>query len=155
KAARARLTAEWEKLKASMPEEMRKQMGNGDAAIQREFDRVLAPELRSMAFHDPAPALRKLKVPVLALNGSRDIQVSPQQNLPAIRAALTANPDATVLELPGLNHLFQKCVSCNLGEYGDIDETFAPAALEKIGDWLVKQASGTKATKTPALAVPK
>jgi uncharacterized protein len=120
--------------------------------MQREFDRVLAPEMRSLVFHEPAPVLRRIKVPVLALNGSRDIQVEPRQNLPAIRAALSANPDATVLELPGLNHLFQKCVSCNLGEYGDIEETFSPSALGILGDWLVKH---TTAMKTPAPSAPK
>lgn len=151
-AARARMGAQWEKLKAAMPDEMRKQMGNGDAAMQREFDRVLAPEMRSFVFHEPAPVLRKIKVPVLALNGSRDIQVSPQQNLPAIRSAVSGNPNATVVELPGLNHLFQKCVGCNLGEYGDIDETFSPSALELLGDWLVKH---TTAAKTPVPSAPK
>ena len=46
---------------------------------------------------------------MLALNGSRDVQVSAKLNLPAIVAALAegGNSDFTVAELAGLNHLFQ------------------------------------------------
>ena len=60
-------------------------------------------------------------MPVLALNGSRDLQVPPSQNLPAIAAALKAggNKDFETVELPGLNHLFQTCQKCTVGEYGD------------------------------------
>ena len=73
-------------------------------------------------------------------NAARDLQVSLEQNLPAIVNALSAggNSDFTVAELPGLNHLFQKCKACTLGEYATIKETFAPEALHSLGDWLVR-----------------
>jgi len=76
---------------------------------------------------------------VLALNGARDLQVPAEQNLPAIRAALEAagNMDFEIKELPGLNHLFQKCDVCTVAEYGSLEETFAPAALKEMGDWIV------------------
>jgi pimeloyl-ACP methyl ester carboxylesterase len=114
------------------------------AAVRAQVDAQIAvaasPEIRSLLLHDPAEDLRKLKVPVLALNGSRDVQVSAGQNLPPIAAALAAgeNPDFTVMALPGLNHLFQKCVTCTVGEYSQIEETFSPAALELMGDWIVR-----------------
>jgi pimeloyl-ACP methyl ester carboxylesterase len=116
-------------LKAALPE-----------VPQSAFASVTAAEMRSFLFLDPSEALRKVKVPVLALNGSRDVQVSPQQNLPAIVAALAAggNTDFTVTELPGLNHLFQKCVTCAPSEYGNLEETFSPVALEIVGDWVLK-----------------
>jgi pimeloyl-ACP methyl ester carboxylesterase len=106
--------------------------------IEAQFAGVASPELRSFLFYDPAPALRKLKIPVLALNGSRDIQVPPAQNLPAIVAALAAggNPDFEAVEIPGLNHLFQHCKTCAPSEYGELEETFAPEALEVMADWL-------------------
>jgi uncharacterized protein len=111
-----------------------------DDTMRAQFKAVTSPELRSFLFYDPADALRKLKVPVLALNGSRDLQVPPQQNLPAIAAALAAagNTDYTVSELPGLNHLFQKCNKCTVQEYGELEETFSPTALEIMGDWLLR-----------------
>jgi hypothetical protein len=68
------------------------------------------------------------------------LQVPPQQNLPPITAALAAagNSDFTVSELPGLNHLFQKCNKCTVQEYAELEETFSPAVLEIMGDWLVR-----------------
>jgi uncharacterized protein len=44
---------------------------------------------------------------VLAINGSLDIQVLIDQNLPAIPKALARNKPAEIDEFPGLNHLFQ------------------------------------------------
>jgi hypothetical protein len=69
------------------------------------------------------------------------VQVPPQQNLPAIAAALKAagNADSTVKELPGLNHLFQKCNQCTVAEYSTIEETFSPSALGIIGDWMARR----------------
>jgi uncharacterized protein len=131
-AAIEKMMAEW---KAE-----RKSSDASDDVMRAQFKAVTSPELRSFLFYDPSDALRKLKVPVLALNGSRDVQVPPQQNLPAIAAALAAagNTDYTVSELPGLNHLFQKCNKCTVQEYGELEETFSPTALEIMGDWLVR-----------------
>jgi hypothetical protein len=60
--------------------------------------------------------------------------------LPTITAALAAcgNSDFTVSEIPGLNHLFQKCKQCSVREYAELEETFSPVALEIMGDWLVR-----------------
>lgn len=112
--------------------------GDAPKAIDAQFTSISQPELRSFLLYDPAEALKKLKIPVLALNGSRDVQVPPKQNLPAIVAALTAGGDAdvTAVELPGLNHLFQHCKTCSPTEYGDLEETFSPEALEIMGEWL-------------------
>lgn len=88
--------------------------------------------------YDPRPKLARLKVPVLALNGDKDVQVVSKQNLPAIREALKDNPDATVVELPGLNHLFQTAITGAPLEYVRIEETMSPAALDLIVDWVVK-----------------
>jgi uncharacterized protein len=130
KAALAKIRLGLEELKNPMP----------DTAIQAQIAVMRAPETRSMLAYDPAGALRKLKAPVLALNGSKDVQVPPAQNLPAISAALRAggNKDFTVKELPGLNHLFQKCGQCTVAEYSTIEETFSPSALDIIGDWVTR-----------------
>ena len=87
--------------------------------------------------YDPRPALSRVRQPVLAVNGEKDLQVLADQNLPAIRAALKANPDVTIVELPGLNHLFQTASTGSPTEYGRIEETFDPAALKTVGDWIL------------------
>ncbi len=88
--------------------------------------------------YDPRPTLAKLRMPVLALDGDKDVQVVSKQNLPAIREALKANRDATVVEMPGLNHLFQTATTGGPAEYAQIEETTAPAALNLMVDWVVK-----------------
>ncbi len=87
---------------------------------------------------DPAVALRKLQVPVLAVGGSLDLAVPVGLNLPAIRNALRQDPHATVLELPGLNHLFQTAETGAPSEFARIEETIAPSALATITDWVQK-----------------
>jgi fermentation-respiration switch protein FrsA (DUF1100 family) len=98
--------------------------------------RVLDPWFRYFAGYDPAPVLARVHVPILALNGSLDRQVLAADNLAAIRAATSANPDVTIRELPGLNHLFQTARTGAPGEYADIEETFAPSAMRIITDWI-------------------
>ena len=85
---------------------------------------------------DPAPALRAVHVPVLALIGSLDLQVPAADNIPKLKAALAGNGDATVVELPGLNHLFQTARTGAIAEYAQIEETIAPVALRTVGDWI-------------------
>ncbi len=91
--------------------------------------------------YDPAPALVRLTVPVLALNGSLDVQVPAKENLAAAREALKNNARATIMELPGMNHLLQDAKTGAPSEYNDIEETMSPTALKIITDWLGMQAA--------------
>ena len=90
--------------------------------------------------YDPSNNLRKLHCKVLAINGSRDIQVKASTNLAAINANLakSKSPAFEVKELEGLNHLFQTCNNCTTSEYKDLEETISPLALKIIADWLAK-----------------
>jgi fermentation-respiration switch protein FrsA (DUF1100 family) len=80
-----------------------------------------------------------VKQPVLAINGSLDLQVNAKQNLPVIEKALKdgGNKDVTATELPGLNHLFQTAKTGSPTEYATIEETMSPLALKTISDWIV------------------
>ena len=101
---------------------------------------LMSAWFRYFLAYDPAPTLKKVKCPVLALNGEKDLQVPPKQNLPVIRKALEegANKNFEVDEIPGLNHLFQTAKTGSPLEYASIEETMSPAALEKISGWIVK-----------------
>lgn len=90
---------------------------------------------------DPQPYLQKLTGKVLALNGDKDIQVVAASNLAGIESALKKSKvkSYSVKSLPGLNHLFQNCKTCTLMEYGQLEETFSPTALQEINDWLTKE----------------
>ena len=95
-----------------------------------------SPWERYFLAYDPAPTLARLTVPVLVLDGSLDVQVPAKENLAAAREALRGNPNATVIELPGLNHLLQDAKTGAPSEYNDIEETMSPTALKIITDWL-------------------
>lgn len=97
------------------------------------------PWFRFFLAYDPRPALRQLKVPVLALNGELDAQADADQNLPEIEKALreAANPDVTLRRLPGLNHLCQSAKTGALTEYAQIEETVAPEVLDLVRDWIL------------------
>ena len=102
---------------------------------------LAAPAWRYFLKTNPADALARIKVPVLAIGGSKDLQVDAKTNLAAIRAALAGDADVTVKELPGLNHLFQTAKTGLVVEYGQIEETIAPVALDMIVDWTATHAA--------------
>jgi hypothetical protein len=110
-------------------------------SINSQIQMVLSPWFRDFLTYDPKEALRKVKCPVLALNGEKDLQVPPKENLAAIKEALQSggNTDFEVIEIPNLNHLFQTANTGALTEYSQIQETLSPKALDIIGDWLMKQ----------------
>ena len=113
-----------------------------EAQIGMQVKMVSSPWFRDFVLYDPAATLSKLTCPVLDINGEKDLQVPPSQNLPPIRKALEAagNKNFEVVELPGLNHLFQTAKTGGVGEYSEIEETMSPLALEKVANWILKVA---------------
>jgi uncharacterized protein len=118
--------------------------GTPDSAIAGQIKGLLSPWYRDFLVFDPRPTLGKVKCPVLAIAGEKDLQVPPTENLIAIKAALKAggNEACTTKVLPGLNHLFQTAGTGLPTEYGTIAETFSPAALQVIGDWILGLKTG-------------
>lgn len=111
------------------------------AVVEAQFKTMLSPWYRFFITYDPVPTLKKVKCPVLALTGERDLQVPPNENLPLIAKALAAggNSDFTIMKLPRLNHLLQTCQSGTFAEYSKLEETIAPIALETIVDWILRR----------------
>ena len=107
--------------------------------LDAETAMMLTPWFRYILNYDPRPTLMKVRVPVLAINGERDLQVPPKEDLAAIEEALKAggNKDFKIVLLPNLNHLFQTSETGAPSEYGQIEETIAPIALQTMGDWIV------------------
>jgi pimeloyl-ACP methyl ester carboxylesterase len=123
----------------SLPEASKAQFGSAKALADASTGTMLTPWFRYFLTYDPRVALRKVTAPVLALNGSLDLQVPVAQNFPEIRKALEAagNKDVTLIELPGLNHLFQTTKTGSPSEYGTIDETFSEGAIAEIVKWIL------------------
>jgi fermentation-respiration switch protein FrsA (DUF1100 family) len=121
-------------------------LGDLEGAIMMQIEQLLSPWYQFFMTYDPLPTLREITCPVLAINGSKDMQVPTEPNLTLIEKALKegGNADYTVLELAGLNHLFQTAETGSPEEYYLIEETMSPAALEVMGDWLL-QVTGRRA----------
>jgi len=108
------------------------------AALQAQIRLMTSPWFREFLELDPEPLLEKLKCPVLALSGDRDLQVDSTENVPLLRKAYEAggNKDFTVVEIEGVNHLFQRAQSGSPALYGAIEETIAPEVLASLGNWV-------------------
>jgi len=119
-----------------------KEVLGSSPAVEQSIRNVNSMWFRYFLTYNPQPVLEKVKCPVLALNGSLDTQVVASQNLPAIEAALKkgGNTDFEIALMPGLNHLMQTAKTGGVGEYGQIEETVAPAALDRIAGWLRRHA---------------
>jgi pimeloyl-ACP methyl ester carboxylesterase len=132
-----------QKDRATLETDLRKRLaGKGpEAQVDAQMKALTSPWFQYFLAYDPAEALRKVQCPVLALNGEKDLQVPPKQNLPAIRQALEegGNKHFETDELPGLNHLFQTAGTGSPTEYAEIEETISPVALEKMAGWILKQ----------------
>lgn len=109
------------------------------AAVDNQVKTVDNKWFRFFLQYDPYPALLKLKCPVLALNGEKDLQVPPKENLAAIEKALTegGNKNFKTIEIPGVNHLFQTCETGAITEYAQIEETISPMVLDILLDWIL------------------
>ncbi|MBO5629685.1 MAG: alpha/beta hydrolase [Aeriscardovia sp.] len=94
------------------------------------------PYMRYFLGLDLTGSLGKITCPVLALNGTKDRQVNCEENLNALQSGLGGQKEIKAMD--GLNHMFQHCGTGNPSEYKDIEETFAPEALDIITTWLKK-----------------
>ncbi len=114
--------------------------------VTLEYLKSLAARVNTKWFryylaYDPIIALKQVRVPVLALNGELDLQVSSQQNLPVITKVLEESgiKDFTTIELPKLNHFFQTCETGSIAEYAKIEETISPSVLNLITEWVLER----------------
>jgi fermentation-respiration switch protein FrsA (DUF1100 family) len=112
-----------------------------DEWIRSQLRTMGGPWFRFFLMYDPLPALREVRVPVLAVTGGRDLQVPPDPNLARVEAALRegGNADVTAVVLPGLNHLLQNARTGVPAEYAEIPETMSPEAMERIAGWILER----------------
>lgn len=114
------------------------QLGDAQAFIQSTRAQVTNPWFRAFVRHDPGPDLARVRVPMLAYFAERDLQVTPDANLPALQQHFSGARAKllTTRRWPGLNHLFQTATTGLPAEYSLIGETLAPQMLEALTEWL-------------------
>lgn len=138
------LTGEVQKLFASEIQKMPKEQ-QPDAM---EIDKITLAEAKKVTISwyiyflkiNPDAYWSKLQIPVLALNGSKDLQVISKENLAGIKASLekAKNKRFETLEYPNLNHLFQEAKTGTVEEYAQIEQTISPQVLDKMSSWILK-----------------
>ncbi len=135
---------------ATMTEAQKKAFAPVLGTINAQMKMYVSDWFRYFLLFDPGPTLAKVRIPVLAIVGEKDLQVPPQENLVLIEAALKkgGNKNYTILLMPGLNHLFQTAKTGSPSEYGVIEETVSPTALQTISDWILKQTTTRKRANT-------
>ena len=100
----------------------------------------LASEATFIALkNQPQQLLPRIDIPVLALTGTLDSVLDADENLGAIKSALSHNPDVTTVKLEGLNHFYQTAKTGDPSEYAELEEDFAPEALEIISGWITER----------------
>lgn len=111
---------------------------NANSNIQQLAGRFFMPWTRYFLQYDPATTLGKIKIPVLALNGEKDIQVSAEENIAGFNKLLTqaGNKNFKTIILPNLNHFFQHAKTGKVTEYAIIEETISPEVLSIISKWI-------------------
>lgn len=111
-------------------------------AIDVRINAINTPWFKYFLTYDPQPTLSKVKCPVLALNGLKDVQVPSKSNLEAIEKAIKdgGNRNVKTKEFENLNHLFQNCETGGISEYAQIEETIDPTVLEIMKDWILEVA---------------
>lgn len=113
-----------------------REQGLNANALPSTLPLLSSPWMRWFIRYDPRPTLEKVHCPVLAITGSKDLQVLADPNLGAIKSALLNNPNACIIKMPLLNHLLQTANTGLVSEYSEIQETVSPSALSAVSDWI-------------------
>ena len=112
--------------------------GRDEMFFSRYLHQAQGRWYREMISYDPEDYIPRIHQPVLALNGDKDIMVPAKENLASIKQLLDkgGNTRYKIVELPGLNHMFQRCKECTREEIPDLEDVFSEEALQIMGDWL-------------------
>lgn len=104
--------------------------------IQIGLGQLKTPYMQYFLNLDIRDSLGNVVCPVLALNGTKDTQVSYENNLGALNRGLPSNNSNKIMPMESLNHLFQHCKTGSTMEYSTIEETISPEALDIITLWI-------------------
>lgn len=111
-------------------------------ALIQNFEKTLSTITEWMKFflsYDPIGDIKQIKCPVLALNGSLDVQVLADDNLNVLKSAPNLQKLLTAKKYEGLNHLFQPCATGDVSEYASIEQTISEEVLSDIAEWILRQ----------------
>jgi pimeloyl-ACP methyl ester carboxylesterase len=112
-----------------------KQVGQVTPQLQSLFRPSVQPFLISLFAYDPAEQIRKLEIPVLIVNGSRDLQTDVTQ----AKVLSAAKPQAGLCIIDSMNHVLKDAPrdqQGNLATYSDPTLPLAAGLLNFVGSFL-------------------
>lgn len=136
---RRRMTEYIEKISLNDPDKPENMTSN--EYVNAQVNGILRPWMVNFLKYNPEKYIEQVSVPVLALNGTKDLQVLASENLPEWKRILesSGNKNITIKELQNLNHLFQTCETGLPDEYEKLNESFSVIAMNEISKWIKKQ----------------
>lgn len=116
-------------------------VGYTKEVVDMRLEQLTSGWYRTFINFEPDIYLSQIRVPVLAINGKKDVQVIHDINLSAIEEALmkAGNKSFDIVAIDDLNHLFQKAKTGMPEEYASIKESFNQDVLELMSKWIIEQ----------------
>ena len=116
--------------RSNLPDELKKSLA----------DYFSTPEMVFAVKTDPADYLAKVKCPILALGGSKDMAVPAKENHEVLRQIMAklGRSNYEIVEFPNMNHFFQTTTNGMFYYVPQIEETMSPVAMKTMGDWILK-----------------
>jgi len=93
---------------------------------------------REFLSYQAADYLKTVDLPMLIINGKKDIQVRWEENQLGFKQSMNPNTLAhsTFKAYDDLNHLLQPCIKCNISEYATIETSMSPIVMSDILTWI-------------------
>ena len=132
------LNQTWAQLSIQLTPEEQERYGFTPERKAAVIQQMVSPWFFTFVHFDPKPYVKKMRCPVLAIGGEKDLQVDVVANNLLFSKYLKKNPQHQFVSIPNANHLLQSCITGNPDEYGKIEETLKPEVLEIISKWLQK-----------------
>lgn len=132
------VTPELKKQKLAEEQEMITAVQTG-GDLSKYPAQVRLPWTKEFWTYDPLATIRKVRQPILILQGAIDRQITAEQADLLERAAREGrNKDVTKQVFPNLNHLFLTAKTGGLDEYSKLrTSTIGDDVLKVLGNWLV------------------
>lgn len=109
------------------------------APLPQIFPAAVQPFLIDVFSYDPAKLAGAIKLPILIVQGERDLQTSVAD----AQALAAGAPGAKLAVIPGVNHVLKEVVSddrvVNLSTYADSSRPIAPAVVDAIAGFVMAQ----------------
>jgi dienelactone hydrolase len=124
------------KQRAAQLETIRAVTTGGD--LSKYPEQVRLPWVKEFWTYDPLPTIRKVRQPILILQGELDRQITAEQAQMLHQAARDAgNKDVSLRLFPTLNHLFLPAKTGAFSEYSKLETSIVgDDVLKTLGDWL-------------------